>query len=84
MKVSEVFIGGSITLEKTLRRLLKKNVFFPSTPANDRPTAPIRPLWRDELSELTGYTVEDIVECGEELWNLYEEMFPSHRVSVQK
>lgn len=39
----------------------------------------IKPLWRDELSELTGYTVEDIVECGEELWNLYEEMFPSHR-----
>eukprot|EP00904_Undaria_pinnatifida_P007619 jgi/Undpi1/3988/HiC_scaffold_16.g07356.m1 len=39
----------------------------------------IKPLWRNELTELTGYTVEDIVECGDELWNLYEEMFPSHR-----
>lgn len=61
----------------------KKFCFFPLD-SRDRPPAPIRPLWRDELSELTGYTVEDIVECGEELWNLYEEMFPSHRVSVQK
>lgn len=40
-----------------------------------------RPVWRDELTELTGYTLEDIVDCGEELWNFYEKMFPSHRVS---
>lgn len=40
-----------------------------------------RPVWRDELTELTGYKLEEVVECGEELWNFYEKMFPSHRVS---
>lgn len=37
-------------------------------------------MWRDELTELTGYKLEEVVDCGEELWNFYEKMFPSHRV----
>lgn len=39
-----------------------------------------RPVWRDELTELTGYKLEEVVECGEELWNFYEKMFPAHKV----
>eukprot|EP00903_Cladosiphon_okamuranus_P006376 g6241.t1 len=39
----------------------------------------IKPVWRDELTELTGYKLEEVVECGEELWNFYEKMFPHHR-----
>lgn len=39
-----------------------------------------RPVWRDELTQLTGYALPDVVECGEELWNFYEKMFPLHKV----
>lgn len=39
-----------------------------------------RPVWREELTQLTGYALPDVVECGEELWNFYEKMFPLHKV----
>ncbi|CAM9968359.1 unnamed protein product, partial [Ectocarpus fasciculatus] len=39
----------------------------------------IKPMWRDELTELTGYKLEDISDCGEDLWSFYEKMFPLHR-----
>lgn len=40
-----------------------------------------RPLWCTELIVLTGYNTEEIVECAEELWKFYENMFPTHRVN---
>lgn len=39
-------------------------------------------MWRDELTDLTGYKLEEISDCGEDLWSFYEKMFPLHRVRV--
>ncbi|CBN75925.1 cyclin D1 [Ectocarpus siliculosus] len=39
----------------------------------------IKPMWRDELTDLTGYKLEEISDCGEDLWHFYEKMFPLHR-----
>lgn len=56
-------------------------LLFPEKKIAQRTRTNNRPVWRDELTELTGYKLEEVVECGEELWNFYEKMFPSHRVS---
>ena len=37
-----------------------------------------RPVWREELEELTGMSLKESYECFEILWKVFEERYPSY------
>lgn len=52
--------------------------------AASRQALKIRPVWREELTKVTGCTFADCEACFNELWSYFEESFPEAAANAKQ
>lgn len=52
--------------------------------AASRQALKIRPVWREELTGVTGYALDNFKQCFEELWEYFAASFPEAAANAKQ